>query len=225
MPSDRIAYRLRPARRADLPGLYNVCLKTGDSGKDGTKLHDDPTLLGKFFVGPYVVLQPDLAFTLEGPSGIAGYLLGALDTSAFNRRLETEWLTPLRNAVHNPGNDMTTWRDSDWVRRLIHVPDLVFPPALHPYPSHAHIDLLPEARGHGFGRRLMRFMMARMAARGSKGLHLAVSPNNAGGQAFYQKLGFRHLAIPELPRHTAFMARGLGDIEPNHALAGMVLHG
>jgi GNAT superfamily N-acetyltransferase len=223
--ADRDTYRLRPARRGDLPGLYEVCLKTGDSGKDGTALHDDPTLLGKVFVGPYVVLEPDLAFTLEGPSGAAGYLLGALDTPAFNRRCESEWLTPLRDTIHNPGSDITTWRDSDWVRRLIHVPDFTFPPALQAFPAHAHIDLLPEARGHGFGRRMMQFLMARMAARGANGLHLAVSPSNAGGQAFYRKLGFHHVAAPELPRHTCFMARGLGDIEPNDALAGMVLHG
>jgi GNAT superfamily N-acetyltransferase len=225
MSPDRNTYRLRPARRADLPGLYAVCLKTGDSGKDGTALHDDPTLLGKFYVGPYVVLEPDLAFTLEGPSGAAGYLLGTLDTPEFNRRCESEWLQPLRETVHNPGNDLTTWRESDWVRRLIHVPDFVTSPALLAYPAHAHIDLLPEARGHGFGRRLMHFLMARLAARGAKGLHLAVSPSNAGGQAFYQKLGFQNVNAPELPRHTIFMARSLADIEPNDALAGMVLHG
>jgi GNAT superfamily N-acetyltransferase len=225
MPSDRNAYRLRPARRADLPGLYEVCLKTGDSGKDGTSLHDDPTLLGKFYVGPYVVLEPDLAFTLEGPCGAVGYLLGTLDTAGFNARCEADWLKPLRNAVHNPGNDLTTWHDSDWIRRLIHVPDFTFTPALHPFPAHAHIDLLPEARGHGFGRRMMQFLMARMAARGAKGLHLSVAPSNAGGQAFYHKLGFHHVAAPELPRHTYFMGRSLTDIEPNDALAGMVLHG
>ena len=225
MRSDRSTYRLRPARRADLPGLYEVCLKTGDSGKDGTALHDDPTLLGKFFVGPYVVLEPDLAFTLEGPSGVAGYLLGARDTTAFNRRFEIEWLTPLRRTVHDPGRDLTIWRDSDWVRRLIHVPDIAFPTALHPYPAHAHIDLLPEARGHGFGRRLMHFLMARLAARGAKGLHLSVSPSNTGAQTFYRKLGFEHVVAPDLPTQTYFMGRTLQDIEPNDALAGMVLHG
>jgi len=225
MSSERNTYRLRPARRGDLPGLYAVCLKTGDSGKDGTTLHDDPTLLGKFYVGPYVALEPDLAFTLEGPQGPAGYLLGALDTASFAIRCENEWLKPLRGSVRDPGNDPAAWRGSDWVRRLIHVPDFAFPPALQDFPAHAHIDLLPEARGHGFGRRMMQFLMARLAARGAKGLHLAVSPSNAGGQAFYAKLGFDHVAAPELPRHTYFMARSLADIEPNDSLAGMVLHG
>jgi ribosomal protein S18 acetylase RimI-like enzyme len=216
-------YILRPARPEDLPGLYRVCLKTGDSGRDGTALHDDPTLLGKFFVGPYVVLEPDLAFCLEGPQGAAGYLLGARDTLDFNRRFEAAWLKPLRAEVRDPGSDEARWRQSDWVRALIHRPGLVFPPALAPYPAHAHIDLLPEARGRGFGSRMMRFLMARLAARGAAGLHLQVAPDNPGGQAFYRTLGFAHLAAPELPAQTCFMGRGLGDVPPDAAADTLVL--
>lgn len=225
MSSDGGAYRLRPAREADLAGLYAVCLRTGDSGRDGTALHDDPTLLGKFFVGPYVVLEPDFAFTLEGPSGAAGYLLGARDTPDFNRRFESEWLAPLRRRVRDPGADPAAWRKSDWVRRLIHAPDLVFPPALHPFPAHAHIDLLPAARGRGFGSRMMRFLMARLAARGAAGLHLAVAPDNPGGQAFYRRLGFAHVESPELPAGTYFMARSLADVAPDDSMTDLVLDG
>jgi GNAT superfamily N-acetyltransferase len=205
-------YRLRPARPDDLSALYRVCLLTGDSGKDGTAQQDDPTLLGKFFVGPYVTLEPDLAFTLEGPQGPAGYLLGALDTAAFNRRLEERWLRPLRREVRDPGIDPRHWRKSDWVRRLIHAPGLEPPAPLAPYPSHAHIDLLPEARGRGFGSRMMRFLMTRMAARGSPGLYLSVAPDNKDGQRFYRRLGFEILDDTALPDHTTFMARKLGDL-------------
>jgi len=208
-----VGYRLRPATQEDLPGLYDVCLKTGDSGKDGTHLQDDPTLLGKFFVGPYVVLEPALAFTLEGPNGAAGYLLGARDTAAFNRRFEREWLQPLRREVRDPGSDPARWQKSDWVRRLIHAPGLAFPEALQPYPSHAHIDLLPEARGRGFGTRMMRFLMARMRVLGSPGVHLQVMPDNADGRRFYEKLGFAVVTAPELPTDSVFMARRLYDIE------------
>jgi ribosomal protein S18 acetylase RimI-like enzyme len=199
-------YHLRPATVADLPGLYDVCLRTGDSGNDGTHLQDDPTLLGKFFVGPYVVLEPDLAFALAGANGVAGYLLGVLDTPRFNTRLEGEWLAPLRREVRDPGPDRGLWRQSDWVRRLIHAPDLAFPAWLQPYPSHAHIDLLPEARGRGLGSMMMRSLMTRMKAQGSPGLHLQVMPDNAGGRTFYEKLGFR--VVRETPE-SLFMARGL----------------
>ncbi|HEY4164995.1 MAG TPA: GNAT family N-acetyltransferase [Dongiaceae bacterium] len=208
---------MRSARPEDLAGLYRVCLLTGDSGKDGTALQDDPTLLGKFFVGPYVMLEPDLAFTLEGPEGPAGYLLGTIDTQGFNRRLEREWLQPLRGEVRDPGIDPKHWRKSDWVRRLIHAPELDTRPELAPYPAHAHIDLLPEARGRGFGSRMMNFLMARMAAQGAAGLHLSVATANADGQRFYRRLGFEILTNPALPDHTTFMVRKLDDMR-RHAV-------
>ena len=72
---------------------------------------------------------------------------------------------------------------------------------------------------------MMHFLMGRLAARGATGVHLAVSPSNAGGQAFYRKLDFERVSAPDLPTQTAFMARSLRDIEPNDALAGLVLHG
>jgi len=201
-------HRLRPATEADLPALYAVCLKTGDSGKDGTHLQDDPTLLGKFFVGPYVMLEPELAFAVESPDGVAGYLLGALDTARFNARCEAEWLTPLRREVRDPGADRSTWQKSDWVRRLIHAPGFDLPDWLTAYPAHAHIDLLPEVRGHGIGSAAMRHMMLRLKALGAPGLHLQVMPANVEGRRFYEKLGFA--VIRETP-DTLFMARRLGD--------------
>jgi hypothetical protein len=42
-----VSYDLRRATLEDLNALYEVCLKTGDSGADGTHLFSDPTLLGK----------------------------------------------------------------------------------------------------------------------------------------------------------------------------------
>lgn len=204
-------YRLRPALRDDLPALYRVCLKTGDAGKDASHLQDDPDLLGKVFVGPYVTLEPDLAFALEGPKGPIGYVLGALDTVRFNQRLESEWLAPLQKAEPAPGADPKGWHGSDWVRHALHHPFLDVPSVLARYPSHAHIDLLPEARGQGVGRHMMQTMMERLAGSGSPGLHLQVNPKNTAAQDFYRSLGFVTLASPDLPDDTLFMAHRLGD--------------
>lgn len=203
--------RLRSVTVDDLPALYRICLKTGDSGKDATHLQDDPDLLGQVFVGPYVVLEPDLAFVLDSDNGPVGYLLGALDTARFNRKLGTEWLPRLQKAHRDPGDDRAGWIGSDWVRHALHHPFLAMPPVLSPFPSHAHIDLLAEARGQGIGRHLMLTMMERLAALDAPGIHLQVSPGNHEAQAFYRSLGFAALASPDLPDDTLFMARALGE--------------
>jgi ribosomal protein S18 acetylase RimI-like enzyme len=202
-------YRLRPASSNDLPALYRVCLKTGDAGKDASALQDDPKLLGEVFVGPYVMLEPEFAFALDSPQGPMGYVLGALDTVRFNQKLKREWLPRLQKSYRDPGADQSEWRGSDWVRYALHHPFLNVPSVLAPYRSHAHIDLLAEARGRGIGRHMMQTMMERMAGLGSPGLHLQVHPKNAGAQKFYRGLGFAPLLSADLPGGTLFMARAL----------------
>lgn len=211
MPLD--SYLLRHATPEDLPALYRVCLKTGDSGKDASTIQDDPDLLGEFYVGPYVMLEPDLAYALDSSEGPIGYLLGALDTAKFNDRLARDWLPRLMRANHDPVGDPAGWQGSDWVRHAVHHPFLKVPAVLQPYPSHAHIDLLGEARGQGVGRHLMQTMMERLTELGSPGLHLQVSPKNKGAQDFYLGLGFEVISSPDLPDDTLFMARRLGELD------------
>ena len=84
---------------------------------------DDPDLLGLIYCLPYRVLEPDHAFVVDGPDGVCGYLFGAPDTIAFNERLESEWYPTLRQRFADPGPDASTWRGSDWARRMIHHPE------------------------------------------------------------------------------------------------------
>ncbi|MER8381979.1 hypothetical protein NKJ87_18460 [Mesorhizobium sp. M0027] len=66
---------LRRATAADRAALAAICLKTGDAGKDASGREDDPDLLGLLFTIPYQVLEPELAFIVDGPSGAAAICL------------------------------------------------------------------------------------------------------------------------------------------------------
>jgi len=200
-------FRLRQADLADMPAVYRVCLRTGNAGQDATAREDDPDALGHMFIGPYLVLEPAFAFVLEAPNGVAGYVMGALDTPDFYRRMERDWLSKIRSRLRDPGDDESRWSGSDWVRRLIHRPPYLYPPALHPFPSHGHVDFLPEARGLGWGRRGFEHLMTALAAAGSAGMHLDVSPQNQAAIAFYEKLGFAPVISDELPAGGLTMAR------------------
>lgn len=203
-------FSLRQATADDHEAFCAVCLKTGDAGKDATEREDDPDLMGLIYAVPYQVLEPDFAFAIEGPAGVAGYLFGVPDTAAFNARLAAKWYPALRARIGDPGADQGRCRGSDWARRMIHHPDLAIPQALHPYPSHGHIDLMPEARGRGIGRRCMAFLQSRLAAAGSTGMYLDVHPMNTPAQAFYRTLGFEMLRDEGLPKSSAFMVRRFG---------------
>ena len=202
-------FALRQATATDHADLATVCLKTGDAGQDATAREDDPQLLGLIYAIPYQVLEPDFAFVIEGPNGVSGYVLGAPDTQAFNARLAADWYPRLQERVADAGPDPTRWRGSDWARHLIHHPDFGFPAALAAYPAHGHIDLLPQARGKGIGRRAMAVLEQRLAAAGSSGLFMQLDLRNDNARAFYHAVGFEVLR-DDLPTYSTYMAKRLG---------------
>lgn len=181
------------ARPGDGPGAYAVCLRTGDSGRDATALYRDPEALGHLYVGPYLSLEPRLAFLLRGKGRIVGYTLGALDTPAFHARLQSEWFPPLRLRLPDPRPPFADGDLDALVCHEIHHPKLSFRPALNSYPSHMHIDLLPEAQGQGWGGKMVATLLAALVGLGSPGVHLGVAADNLRAIRFYEKLGFREL--------------------------------
>jgi GNAT superfamily N-acetyltransferase len=202
-------YRLRPATAADRSAMEVVCLKTGDSGKDATAREDDPRLLGLIYAVPYQVRAPEYAFVIDGPNGVAGYVLGAFDSADYYDWAGREWFPKVAAEVADPGADKANWtKGSDWARYEIHHPEFTYPEALHPYPAHGHIDLLPEVQGRGFGRKALEHVIAALKRDGAKGMHLGVGPRNRGALAFYEKLGFSRLTGPGAPRNAVYMVMG-----------------
>jgi len=181
------------ARPGDGPGAYAVCLRTGDSGRDATALFRDPEALGHLYVGPYLSLEPRLAFALRRNNKVVGYTLGALDTPSFHARLQAEWFPPLRLRLPDPRPPFAAGDFDAVVFHEIHHPRLSFPAALASFPSHMHIDLLPEAQGQGWGGKMVGTLLAALAEMGSPGVHLGVAADNRRAIRFYEKLGFREL--------------------------------
>ena len=185
---------IRPARSADEPGAYHVCLKTGDHGQDGEFFYqEDPDALGRIYVGPYLAFEPDLALVLEDDQGLCGYALGALDSRAFYARYEAEWRPDLCRRFSAPAGDPTGWTRVQQAHQIYHHPDYFCPEPYETYPSHLHIDLLPRAQGRGYGRRMLDEVMDTLARRGSPGAHLGVSTLNRRALGFYERVGFRAL--------------------------------
>ncbi len=63
---------IRRARAADAPALYDICLRTGADGGDATAAYADPRLLAEVYVGPYLALEPDLAFVVADDDDVVG---------------------------------------------------------------------------------------------------------------------------------------------------------
>ena len=191
-----MAFSIRPYEARDLEAVYDICLKTGNSGEDASERYDDPNILGHLYAGPYVTLEPELAFMLtyqeRDEEEVVGYILGALDTGRFNERYRLEWLPPLQAKLPDPAGN-SEWTPTGRLYSRIHHPDLSKPVDLTSYPSHLHIDLLPRAQKRGWGRKLMDTLLGEFRRGGSAGVHLGVGRKNEGAVQFYKKTGFNIL--------------------------------
>ena len=186
--------QIRGYRPDDLGDLYRICLQTGDSGTDATGMFRDPDLLGHVNAAPYGVLEPSQAFLAEDPAGVGGYCLAALDTRAFEQRVEQEWLPPLRLRYPDPDvAERERWNRDQELAYVIHHPWRTEDDLLAGFPSHLHIDLLPRVQGRGVGRQLIELQLATLRERGSDGVHLHVRPTNRRALSFYDHLGFTRL--------------------------------
>ena len=187
-------FNIRRCEPRDLDAVYDVCLRTGDNGEDASHAFDDPKALGHIYVGPYMRLEPHLAFLLEDPQGVCGYALGALDSKSFYDAYLNHWLPDIRLRHREPTGDPARWTRTQRVYFDYYHPEIFMPEPYNQYPSHLHIDLLPRARGRGLGRKMMDVLMTEMTAKGSPGVHLGMGVTNARAERFYRKLGFHELA-------------------------------
>ncbi len=199
---------VRLARPEDLPALYEVVLKTANGGDDATALHRLPDVQGDVYLGPYVALEPDLAFVLEDDRGVAGHVVGAADSRRFEARLEQEWWPPLRLKYKDAAKSELL-PDDERLLGLIASPNLAPEAVVQDYPSHLHIDILPRQQGKGHGRRLIETLFDALAAKGSPGVHLFVGARNQRAIAFY-----RHVGMEEISRNER--AIGMGQRLPRH---------
>ena len=206
---------IRRAVAGDRDALYDICVLTGDVGEDARPLYRNSELLGEIWVGPYLALQPDLAFVAEDDNGVVGYVLGAEDTRAFDTACEQRWWPALRARYPDPPADATLTADGRLIRRIHHPPTT---PArvLDEFPAHLHIDISPRGQGRGIGRRLMTTLFDSLLARGVAGVHLGVNARNTRAIRFYEHLGFTPVGSPGDESSESLLGLRLPADEPTH---------
>ncbi|WP_406142297.1 GNAT family N-acetyltransferase [Streptomyces sp. NBC_01089] len=199
---------VRPYRPEDRPALYDICIRTGEEGGDARHLYADHALLPSVFAGPYVELEPGLAFVVDDGSGLpVGYVLGTADTAQFVERFRTEWLPALAGRYPDPPGPLRT--PADQMAALLHRPQRMLLPELAAYPAHLHIDLLPSHQRAGFGRALMTRFIGALAEQDVPAVHLGMVTANTPARAFYDRIGFHEIPVPD-PGPLTYLGLGTG---------------
>ncbi|KQV82734.1 GNAT family N-acetyltransferase [Rhizobium sp. Root1220] len=187
---------LRAVEAGDLEQIYEISLVTGDSGRDASALHRDGKLIGHIYSAPYVRLSPQTAFVAEDAEGVAGYVVGVFDTTAFEAQLERDWWPALRNTYPDPQGDPALWDEDQKRIAAIHHPSQVPAAVVVAFPAHIHMNLLPRLQGQGMGTKLLDLWLSKARKAGVKGVHLGANAGNHNALRFWGSRGFTRLEPP-----------------------------
>ncbi len=173
--------------------LREICVRTAARGEDASGRHRRPELIPLVYLDPYVVHEPQLVSVLRRVDlgTPVGYVVATADTAAFAAWAERDWWPALRDTYRSGARGLTSYDE----RLIAHFtsPPARDPAVLADYPAHLHIDLLVEARGQGWGRRLIDDLAGKLRERGIPGVHVEVGAQNTDARAFYAALGFAEL--------------------------------
>lgn len=196
----------RAYRPDDSAALSDICIRTAAGGGDARDIYPDHELVPAIFATPYAHLEPELTFVLDDGTGRAvGYILGTADTPRFVKEFREHWLP--RVADRYPLPEGPPRSPSDEMTALLHNPERMVLPEVADHPAHLHIDLLPDWQGKGYGRALMNTFLAALHARGVRGVHLSMLTSNTPARAFYDRLGFTEIQVPD-PGPVTYLVRG-----------------
>jgi ribosomal protein S18 acetylase RimI-like enzyme len=190
MPSE---IDVRPFQPSDRSQVRAICHVTGFMGEPADWYWRDAESFAEVWTGHYTDREPESAFVAVRSGRVVGYLLGCVDTARAPSPAAAVTRQMFRRGLWlRPGTAGFFWRSIADVLRGTAVPAADLPR----WPSHLHIDLLAEARGRGAGAALMRAWQGRLATVRSPGCHLTTLAENAGGIAFFERMGFRRHGPP-----------------------------
>lgn len=192
---------VRPYVVEDRGAVRRICHATGYMGETAQWYWSDQESFADMWTGYYTDVEPESALVGEIGGQVVGYLLGCVDS----RRAWNPGVVALRHTLRGgllwrPGTAATIWRtvwdlvaDTSRGRRLVRKPF-----SDRRWPSHLHINLLPEARGDGLGAALIETWLDRLRALGSPGCSLETLAENSSARAFFAAVGFTPLGEPLL---------------------------
>ena len=183
---------IRPYRPSDRDDVYDVCVRTADGGGDARGQYSTDDFMPDVFAGPYLELEPELAFVVDDGERVVGYVLGTADTARWAAEHRARWLPTVAGRYPRAAEPATR---EEHLTELLHHPERNVHPELAAYPGHLHIDLLPGHQGQGLGRALVRTFLAALRERGVPAVHLGMVATNTPARAFYDRLGFHELEV------------------------------
>ena len=187
---------IRKCKKEDIKDIINICYRTGYMGEDLTGLDkfNDVYLFGLMFCIYYPLYETDNCFVAVDTKNqkVAGYIIGTLNST----RQTVNFAITMSMRILIRLLFVTSWKYKEAFKEVlymvIHNLKMGGPYNLNSnYPSHFHIDILPEYHRLGIGTRLINEFQNHIKKNNIKGIHLRTSNHNFGAVNFYKKNGYK----------------------------------
>jgi len=187
-------FLIRPLRRTDRQAVRDICVETAWLGGPGRGHIPDPWIWAEFWTRYFTDRAPRHSWVVcDADDGhVAGYLMGTDDVRRFDRY--APFLLPgiiLRTIRKRLISRSDTRAATLAMLKSMIRGEMDIPPALvGNHPATMHIDLLPEARGRGYGAALYELFLQRMMQLGVPGIHAQTLSVNEPITRFCRHAGF-----------------------------------
>ena len=198
--SEGMTALVRPVQPSDQRAVGDIAYATGFFGASARIFFPAPALFRALWVAAYFRGAGFAGFVAEVDGQVVGYVLGAPDGHLYQRglrRAAPEILAAL------PTRGLWGCLPYLWRAALWHAPQA--DPAR--VPAHLHLNLLPQARGHRLGERLLRAHLRTLAGAGVPGVQLSTTAENGAALGLYRKLGFQEAHTRLTPLWTPWLGR------------------
>ena len=188
------AAEIRCYRATDRQAVREISCNTADIGEPVDRFFPDREAAADVIVGYYTDREPGSLWVAECDGRVVGYLTGCLDS----KRCRNATRKTAVKAVAAAMGRGALWRLRTWRLLAAMIATVLLgggspEPDLDRFPAHFHINLRREARGIGFGRRLVERFRSQADAARVAGIHVVTRGDNAAGRRFFEAMGFRLL--------------------------------
>ena len=169
-------YSIRNFNSKDTEYLKKICIETAKDIFRGKKITE--RALVDVYCRYYIEQEPENCFVVVDERDRAkGYIMCAQNYDSYKKIFKENYLKTWNPVTLIMGN-FALKSIRDYVKE---------------YPSHLHIDLLPECQGQGYGSKLVESLIVHLREKKINGLMLHVSVDNDRAISFYKKCGFKVL--------------------------------
>lgn len=166
---------IRPYRHDDYDAVRKICLECSDVRK---RTEVQRLAILKTYCDYYIEVEPQNCFVaVDENDKPIGYILCAENYGKYNKVFSEKYLPVIKAFGFTY---MVAARSSS----TLHGRYAGY------YPSHMHIDILPEYQRQGLGTKLVDALAEHLRSRDGRGVMLIVGKKNEKGMNFYSKYGF-----------------------------------